>query len=107
MGIEPTCAPAPQLAAVSDTTLYYKVIYKCLSLILHVFLILSFQDWWTKSRFSNYFRAWNRVVHAWLRDHIYRPIAPVGGRAIATVIVFLVSILHFFDKFVTIQKNVL
>ncbi|XP_049867069.1 sterol O-acyltransferase 1 [Pectinophora gossypiella] len=52
---------------------------------------LFYEDWWTKSQFSQYYRAWNRVVHCWLRDHIYRPLAPRTGRACATFAVFLVS----------------
>ncbi|OWR43511.1 sterol o-acyltransferase [Danaus plexippus plexippus] len=52
---------------------------------------LFYEDWWTTSRFSNYYRAWNRVVHAWLRTHIYQPLAPRAGRAISTFIVFFVS----------------
>ncbi|CAH0720731.1 unnamed protein product, partial [Brenthis ino] len=52
---------------------------------------LFYEDWWTKSRFSSYYRAWNRVVHSWLRDHIYRPLAPRAGRAFAILIVFVVS----------------
>ncbi|KOB70534.1 O-acyltransferase [Operophtera brumata] len=41
--------------------------------------------------FSSYFRLWNRVVHSWLRDHIYMPLAPRTGRAVSTFIVFFVS----------------
>nr|XP_034840052.1 sterol O-acyltransferase 2 isoform X1 [Maniola hyperantus] len=52
---------------------------------------LFYEDWWTTSRFSSYYRAWNRIVHSWLRDHIYRPLAPHAGRAVSTLIVFLVS----------------
>lgn len=52
---------------------------------------LFYEDWWTTSQFSHYYRAWNRVVHAWLRDHIYMPLAPQAGRLVATLIVFLVS----------------
>ncbi|XP_045518870.1 sterol O-acyltransferase 2 isoform X2 [Pieris brassicae] len=49
------------------------------------------QDWWTKSRYSNYYRAWNRVVSSWLRDYIFRPITPFAGRPLAYVTVFFVS----------------
>ncbi|KAL4702509.1 hypothetical protein ACJJTC_001394 [Scirpophaga incertulas] len=52
---------------------------------------LFYEDWWTTSQFSKYYRAWNRVVHAWLRDHIYKPLAPHTGRVFATLMVFLVS----------------
>lgn len=52
---------------------------------------LFYEEWWTTSRFSHYYRAWNRVVHSWLRDHIYKPLAPRAGRAISTFIVFFVS----------------
>ncbi|XP_045491339.1 sterol O-acyltransferase 1 [Colias croceus] len=52
---------------------------------------LFYEDWWTKSRFSNYYRAWNRVVHCWLRDYIYFPLAPRAGRIFAYFAVFFVS----------------
>ncbi|KAM3963405.1 sterol O-acyltransferase 2 [Aphomia sociella] len=52
---------------------------------------LFYEDWWTTSQFSQYYRAWNLVVYSWLRDHIYRPIAPSAGRVLATLIVFFVS----------------
>ncbi|XP_059054257.1 sterol O-acyltransferase 1 isoform X2 [Achroia grisella] len=48
-------------------------------------------DWWTTSRFSNYYRAWNLVVYSWLRDHIYKPVAPATGTMLATFIVFFAS----------------
>ncbi|CAK1552130.1 unnamed protein product [Leptosia nina] len=50
-----------------------------------------YEDWWTKSRYSNYYRAWNLVVSSWLRDYIFRPIAPYAGRPVAYVVVFFVS----------------
>ncbi|CAG9783656.1 unnamed protein product [Diatraea saccharalis] len=50
-----------------------------------------YEDWWTTSQFSTYYRTWNRVVHSWLRDHIYKPLAPTVGRVLAISIVFLVS----------------
>nr|AIN34701.1 fatty alcohol acetyltransferase [Agrotis segetum] len=52
---------------------------------------LFYEDWWTTSRFSLYYRRWNRVVHSWLRDHIYLPLAPYFGRPLATFAVFFVS----------------
>ncbi|KAI5641789.1 MBOAT, membrane-bound o-acyltransferase family domain-containing protein [Phthorimaea operculella] len=52
---------------------------------------LFYEEWWASTRMSMYYRAWNRVVHSWLRDHIYRPLAPRTGRAFSTVAVFLVS----------------
>ncbi|XP_050344800.1 sterol O-acyltransferase 2-like isoform X2 [Nymphalis io] len=52
---------------------------------------LFYEDWWTTSRFSSYYRAWNRIVHAWFRDHIYRVLAPRIGRVLSTLIVFLLS----------------
>lgn len=52
---------------------------------------LFYEDWWTTSRFSRYYRAWNLVVHSWLRDYIHHPLAPYTGRAVSTFIVFLVS----------------
>ncbi|KAL0841973.1 hypothetical protein ABMA28_014196 [Loxostege sticticalis] len=52
---------------------------------------LFYEDWWTMSQFSKYFRAWNRVVHSWLRDYIYMPLAPRAGRALSTLFVFIVS----------------
>ncbi|XP_045518867.1 sterol O-acyltransferase 1 isoform X1 [Pieris brassicae] len=52
---------------------------------------LFYEDWWTKSRYSNYYRAWNRVVSSWLRDYIFRPITPFAGRPLAYVTVFFVS----------------
>ncbi|XP_047020979.1 sterol O-acyltransferase 2 [Helicoverpa zea] len=52
---------------------------------------LFYEDWWTTSRFSLYYRRWNRVVHSWLRDHIYLPLAPLTGRPLATFTVFFVS----------------
>ncbi|KAG6449596.1 hypothetical protein O3G_MSEX006094 [Manduca sexta] len=54
---------------------------------------LFYEDWWTTSRFSRYYRAWNRVVYSWLRDHLYKPLAPRTGRAFSTFIVFFVSAL--------------
>lgn len=50
-----------------------------------------YEEWWTKSQFSHYYRSWNLVVYSWLRDHIYKPLAPRMGRGTATLIVFLVS----------------
>ncbi|VVC94396.1 unnamed protein product [Leptidea sinapis] len=50
---------------------------------------LFYEDWWTKSRYSNYFRAWNRVVHGWLRDFVYRPLSLRIGRTFAIITVFL------------------
>ncbi|XP_059054256.1 sterol O-acyltransferase 1 isoform X1 [Achroia grisella] len=52
---------------------------------------LFYEDWWTTSRFSNYYRAWNLVVYSWLRDHIYKPVAPATGTMLATFIVFFAS----------------
>ncbi|KAJ8725563.1 hypothetical protein PYW08_003746 [Mythimna loreyi] len=52
---------------------------------------LFYEEWWTTSRFSLYYRRWNRVVHSWLRDHIYLPLAPYAGRPLATFTVFFVS----------------
>lgn len=52
---------------------------------------LFYEDWWTTSRFSLYYRRWNRVVHSWLRDHIYYPLAPSLGRPLSTFVVFFVS----------------
>ncbi|XP_072944157.1 sterol O-acyltransferase 2 isoform X1 [Epargyreus clarus] len=52
---------------------------------------LFYEDWWTTSQFSKYYRAWNRVVHAWLRSHLYKPIAPYAGRALTTLLVFTIS----------------
>ncbi|XP_052750568.1 sterol O-acyltransferase 1 [Galleria mellonella] len=52
---------------------------------------LFYEDWWTTSQFSKYYRAWNLVVHSWLRDHIYKPIAPSAGKVLATFIVFFIS----------------
>ncbi|XP_026329702.1 sterol O-acyltransferase 2 isoform X2 [Hyposmocoma kahamanoa] len=52
---------------------------------------LFYEEWWTTSQFSRYYRAWNRVVYAWLRDHIYRPLSPRAGRALSTLAVFLIS----------------
>lgn len=52
---------------------------------------LFYEEWWTASRFSNYFRLWNRVVHSWLRDYLYRPLAPRTGRAFSTFLVFFIS----------------
>ncbi|CAG5012695.1 unnamed protein product [Parnassius apollo] len=49
------------------------------------------KEWWTASQFSWYYRAWNRVVYFWLRDHIYRPLAPLAGSSISTLVVFVVS----------------
>ncbi|CAK1582030.1 unnamed protein product [Parnassius mnemosyne] len=48
-------------------------------------------EWWTATQFSWYYRAWNRVVYAWFRDHIYRPLAPLVGSSISTIVVFIVS----------------
>ncbi|KAJ8722790.1 hypothetical protein PYW07_003970 [Mythimna separata] len=52
-----------------------------------------YKDWWTKSRFSEYYRNWNRVVHLWFRDHIYLPLVPYVGRPLATFTIFFVSAL--------------
>ncbi|XP_014358507.2 sterol O-acyltransferase 2 [Papilio machaon] len=52
---------------------------------------LFYEEWWTTSQFSRYYRAWNRVVYSWLRDHIYRPLSPRAGRALSTLTVFVVS----------------
>ncbi|XP_026495361.2 sterol O-acyltransferase 2 [Vanessa tameamea] len=52
---------------------------------------LFYEDWWTTSRFSYYYRAWNRIVHAWLHHHIHRPLAPRVGRAMSILTVFLLS----------------
>ncbi|KAJ8725564.1 hypothetical protein PYW08_003747 [Mythimna loreyi] len=52
---------------------------------------LFYEDWWTASCFSQYFRRWNLVVHSWLRDHIYLPLATYAGRSLATFSVFFVS----------------
>ncbi|KAJ8725565.1 hypothetical protein PYW08_003748 [Mythimna loreyi] len=52
---------------------------------------LFYEDWWTTSRFSLYYRRWNRVVHSWLRDHIYLPLVPYVGRPLAIFTVFFVS----------------
>ncbi|XP_073944164.1 sterol O-acyltransferase 2 isoform X2 [Choristoneura fumiferana] len=52
---------------------------------------LFYEEWWTTSQFAKYYRAWNRVVHSWLRDHIYRPLIPRTGRVFAVFIVFFVS----------------
>ncbi|CAB3236466.1 unnamed protein product [Arctia plantaginis] len=52
---------------------------------------LFYEDWWTTSCFSRYYRRWNRVVYCWLRDHIYVPLAPSLGRPVSTFIVFAVS----------------
>ncbi|XP_075969447.1 sterol O-acyltransferase 2-like isoform X2 [Anticarsia gemmatalis] len=52
---------------------------------------LFYEDWWTAFSFSRYYRRWNRVVHSWLRDHIYFPLAPIMGRPMSTFIVFFVS----------------
>ncbi|CAK1582029.1 unnamed protein product [Parnassius mnemosyne] len=52
---------------------------------------LFYEEWWTSSQFSWYIRAWNRVVYSWLRDHIYRPLAPLAGSSISTFVVFIVS----------------
>ncbi|XP_063821616.1 sterol O-acyltransferase 2 [Ostrinia nubilalis] len=52
---------------------------------------LFYEDWWTMSQFSKYFRAWNRVVHFWLRDYLYMPLAPRAGRAVSSSCVFIVS----------------
>ncbi|CAH0604612.1 unnamed protein product [Chrysodeixis includens] len=52
---------------------------------------LFYEHWWITSRFSIYYRRWNRVVYSWLRDHIYLPIAPHTGKSLATFIVFFVS----------------
>ncbi|VVC94398.1 unnamed protein product [Leptidea sinapis] len=54
-----------------------------------IFYKRSLEDWWTKSRYSNYFRAWNRVVHGWLRDFVYRPLSLRIGRTFAIITVFL------------------
>ncbi|XP_061728508.1 sterol O-acyltransferase 1-like isoform X2 [Cydia pomonella] len=52
---------------------------------------LFYEEWWTTSQFSKFYRAWNRVVHSWLRDHIYKPLIPFTGRAGAVFAVFFVS----------------
>ncbi|KAG7307265.1 hypothetical protein JYU34_007425 [Plutella xylostella] len=52
---------------------------------------LFYEEWWTMSEYSKYYRAWNRVVYAWLRDHIYIPLVPRAGRSLATLSVFLIS----------------
>ncbi|CAH0406560.1 unnamed protein product [Chilo suppressalis] len=50
-----------------------------------------YEDWWTMSQFSKYYRAWNRVVYSWLRDHIYKPLSLSCGRVLSVFTVFLVS----------------
>ncbi|XP_041976938.1 sterol O-acyltransferase 1 isoform X3 [Aricia agestis] len=52
---------------------------------------LFYEEWWISSQFSRYYRAWNRVVHSWLREHIYIPLAPNAGRAFSTFTVFIIS----------------
>ncbi|CAH2074163.1 unnamed protein product, partial [Iphiclides podalirius] len=52
---------------------------------------LFYEDWWTTSQFSRFIRTWNRIVYLWLRDHIYKPLAPWVGRGISTLTVFVVS----------------
>ncbi|XP_068629583.1 sterol O-acyltransferase 1 [Battus philenor] len=52
---------------------------------------LFYEEWWTTSQFSRYYRAWNRVVYSWLRDHIFRPLAPRVGRSVSILTVFFVS----------------
>ncbi|XP_013145926.1 PREDICTED: sterol O-acyltransferase 2 [Papilio polytes] len=52
---------------------------------------LFYEEWWTTSQFSRYYRAWNRVVHSWLRDHIYKPLSPRAGRVLSILTVFAVS----------------
>ncbi|KAJ0180450.1 hypothetical protein K1T71_003854 [Dendrolimus kikuchii] len=52
---------------------------------------LFYEEWWTTSSFSRYYRAWNRVVHSWLHYNIYKPLVPHAGRPFSTFIVFFIS----------------
>ncbi|GBP21906.1 Sterol O-acyltransferase 1 [Eumeta japonica] len=54
---------------------------------------LFYEDWWTQSQYSHFYRSWNLVVHTWLREYIYKPLSPRTGKMFATLTVFLVSAL--------------
>ncbi|XP_050345749.1 sterol O-acyltransferase 2-like [Nymphalis io] len=52
---------------------------------------LFYEDWWTSSRFSCYFRAWNLIVHNWVHVHVLSILAPRVGRALSITLIFLLS----------------
>ncbi|KAL1494800.1 hypothetical protein ABEB36_010339 [Hypothenemus hampei] len=53
-----------------------------------------YQDWWTATNYSQYFRSWNMVVGEWLYTYIYKDmyehVVP-GRKSIARISVFLLS----------------
>nr|AEE61685.1 unknown [Dendroctonus ponderosae] len=53
-----------------------------------------YEDWWTSTNYSDYFRTWNMVVGDWLYTYIYKDmyehVVP-GNKTIAKITVFLVS----------------
>ncbi|KAK9746954.1 MBOAT, membrane-bound O-acyltransferase family [Popillia japonica] len=55
-----------------------------------------YEDWWTSTNYSVYFRSWNIVVHDWLYEYIYKDfyyyIIP-KNKIFARFIVFLLSAL--------------
>ncbi|RWS06668.1 Sterol O-acyltransferase 1-like protein [Dinothrombium tinctorium] len=38
---------------------------------------MFYDEWWTSSQFSKYFRKWNLVVSDWLHTYLYQPINDV------------------------------
>ncbi|KRT84845.1 hypothetical protein AMK59_2135 [Oryctes borbonicus] len=55
-----------------------------------------YEDWWTSTNYSAYFRHWNIVVHDWLYEYVYRDfyhyLIP-NNKTAAKYMVFLISAL--------------
>uniref|UniRef100_A0A1Y1MTP9 O-acyltransferase n=1 Tax=Photinus pyralis TaxID=7054 RepID=A0A1Y1MTP9_PHOPY len=57
---------------------------------------LFYEDWWTSSSYSRYYRTWNVVVHDWLYNYVYKDTYEIlcpGNKFIAKQLVFLLSAL--------------
>ncbi|RWS08659.1 hypothetical protein B4U79_10051, partial [Dinothrombium tinctorium] len=53
---------------------------------------MFYDEWWTSSQFSKYFRKWNLVVSDWLHTYLYQPINDMSGkRWLAALATFAIS----------------
>ncbi|KAK5641511.1 hypothetical protein RI129_010058 [Pyrocoelia pectoralis] len=63
---------------------------------------LFYEDWWTSSSYSRYYRTWNVIVHDWLYNYVYKDVYEIlcpGNKFVAKQIVFFISAL--FHEYVT------
>ncbi|KAK5641512.1 hypothetical protein RI129_010059 [Pyrocoelia pectoralis] len=55
---------------------------------------LFYEDWWTSTCYSRYYRTWNCIVHDWLYNYVYKDFYEIivpGNKMVAKMAVFFIS----------------